>query len=257
MLECSGKVFGNPSGIFLLHFIFFFLTVHREKRWTLTNCVSSPTAPMPESSPSGCRSFQQWACTPGTLQKVCSRVTHVVPAGRGCCVVSMHQWRAMRRYSAECLGNCWWAFCLVLKRHQKRKYLEVCHRGAEVYAMGEKWRYYATLVLYRYTNTGWRSGRISSQSSAAVAQDAQGGGGVPIPGGDKNCRDVALRDAGSEHGGVGWGWTWGSLGSFPTWMILWTTVTQPISGIRDSITGFCSHLETLFFSHRNYRAILS
>lgn len=31
-----------------------------------------------------------------------------------------------------------WAFCIVLKRHQKHKYLEVRHRGAEVYAIGEK-----------------------------------------------------------------------------------------------------------------------
>jgi len=24
----------------------------------------------------------------------------------------------------------------------------------------------------------------------------------------KNCEDVSLRDMGSGHGGMGWGWTW-------------------------------------------------
>lgn len=33
--------------------------------------------------------------------------------------------------------------------------------------------------------------------------------------------DVALMDVGSEHSGVGWGWTWGSQGSFLTSMIPW------------------------------------
>ena len=32
----------------------------------------------------------------------------------------------------------------------------------------------------------------------------------------QNHGDVALRDVGSGHGGVGWGWTWGSERSFPT-----------------------------------------
>jgi len=32
---------------------------------------------------------------------------------------------------------------------------------------------------------------------------AQGGGGVPVPGGVQNRVDVALRDVGSGHGGSG------------------------------------------------------
>ena len=31
----------------------------------------------------------------------------------------------------------------------------------------------------------------------------------------QNCGDVALRDVGSGHGGVGWSWAWGSWRSFP------------------------------------------
>ena len=37
----------------------------------------------------------------------------------------------------------------------------------------------------------------------------------------QNCGDVALKDVVSGHGGVGWGWTWGSQIPFPTLMILW------------------------------------
>ena len=40
--------------------------------------------------------------------------------------------------------------------------------------------------------------------------------GLPSLEAFKECRDVALRDVGSGHGGVGWGWTWGSQRSFPT-----------------------------------------
>ena len=36
----------------------------------------------------------------------------------------------------------------------------------------------------------------------------------------QNPGDVALRDVGSGHSGVGWGWTWGSERSFPTFIIL-------------------------------------
>ena len=41
-----------------------------------------------------------------------------------------------------------------------------------------------------------------------------------VPGDVQNCGDVALRDAISGHGGMGWDWTWGSERSFPTIMIL-------------------------------------
>jgi len=34
----------------------------------------------------------------------------------------------------------------------------------------------------------------------------------------QNCGDVALRDVGSGHGGVGWVWVWESQRSFPTLM---------------------------------------
>ena len=34
----------------------------------------------------------------------------------------------------------------------------------------------------------------------------------------KNCGDVALRDVVSGHGGLSWGWTWGSQCSFPTFV---------------------------------------
>ena len=44
---------------------------------------------------------------------------------------------------------------------------------------------------------------------------------VPIPGGVPELRVVALRAVGSGHGGVGWGWTWGSYCSFPSLTILW------------------------------------
>jgi len=33
---------------------------------------------------------------------------------------------------------------------------------------------------------------------------AQGGGAVSIPRGAQSCRDVALRELGSGHGGLGW-----------------------------------------------------
>ena len=36
-----------------------------------------------------------------------------------------------------------------------------------------------------------------------MAQAAQGGGGVTIPGSVQNCVDVALRDMNSGHGGGG------------------------------------------------------
>jgi len=39
---------------------------------------------------------------------------------------------------------------------------------------------------------------------------AQGGGAVSIPGGVQSRGDVALRDVGSGHSRVSWGWTWGS-----------------------------------------------
>ena len=45
---------------------------------------------------------------------------------------------------------------------------------------------------------------------------AQGGGGIAVPGGVQSCGDVALREVGSGHGGVGRGWIWGSEGAFPT-----------------------------------------
>jgi len=36
----------------------------------------------------------------------------------------------------------------------------------------------------------------------------------------ENRGDVALRDVGRGHSGMGWVWTWGSSGSFPSLTIL-------------------------------------
>ena len=49
-------------------------------------------------------------------------------------------------------------------------------------------------------------------SERAVLQwhSCPGSGGVTVLGVFHNRGDVALRDVGSGHGGVGWGWTWGS-----------------------------------------------
>ena len=66
-------------------------------------------------------------------------------------------------------------------------------------------------------SSGWRLGNISTpKEQCCSGTAAQGGGGVTIPAGVKECGDVALSDVGSGHGGVGWGWTWGSQRSFPT-----------------------------------------
>ena len=46
---------------------------------------------------------------------------------------------------------------------------------------------------------------------------AQEDGWVTIPGVFQSHGDVALRDVGSGHGGVGW--AWGSQRSFPAFMI--------------------------------------
>ena len=64
--------------------------------------------------------------------------------------------------------------------------------------------------------------RNNSFSQRAVRQwhSCPGSGGVTVPGVSQSRGDVALRDVGSGHGGVGWGWTWGSERSFPTSLIL-------------------------------------
>ena len=45
------------------------------------------------------------------------------------------------------------------------------------------------------------------KSTDAVAQLSGGAGGSPSLQVFWSCGDVALRDVGSGHGGVGWGWT--------------------------------------------------
>ncbi len=57
-------------------------------------------------------------------------------------------------------------------------------------------------------SSGWISRKIASpKEQCCSGTAAQGGGGVTIPGGVQGTGDVALRDVGSGHGGVGWGWT--------------------------------------------------
>ena len=48
-----------------------------------------------------------------------------------------------------------------------------------------------------------------------------GSGGVTIPGGVQEPWRCALRDVDGLHGGVGWGWAWGSERSFPALKMLW------------------------------------
>ena len=54
------------------------------------------------------------------------------------------------------------------------------------------------------------------KSSAAVAQLPREVVGSPSLEVFQNRGDVALRDVGSGHSGVGWGWIWGFQRSFPT-----------------------------------------
>ena len=44
--------------------------------------------------------------------------------------------------------------------------------------------------------------------------------GSPSLGVSQSHGDVALRDVGTGHGGLGWGWVWGSRRSFPALMML-------------------------------------
>jgi len=59
---------------------------------------------------------------------------------------------------------------------------------------------------------------IIQMCGGAGAQTAQGAVGSASLKGFKNCRDAALGDVVSGHGGVGW--AWGSERSSPTFMIL-------------------------------------
>ena len=56
---------------------------------------------------------------------------------------------------------------------------------------------------------------LLSKGGDAVAQLPREVVGSPSLEVFQNRGDVALRDVGSGHGGVGWGWTWGSQRSFP------------------------------------------
>ena len=60
------------------------------------------------------------------------------------------------------------------------------------------------------------------RKSSEAPHSCTGRWGITVPGGVQSCGDVALRDVGSGHGGVGRGWTWGSEGSSPALMTLCT-----------------------------------
>lgn len=47
-----------------------------------------------------------------------------------------------------------------------------------------------------------------SKSGNILEKAAHGGAEVTIPGGARECRDVALRDVVMGMVGVGWGWDW-------------------------------------------------
>ena len=58
------------------------------------------------------------------------------------------------------------------------------------------------------------------RSGAAVAQGCPASGGVTIPGGASEPWGCGTEGCGDGHGGVDWGWTWGSWRSFPALVIL-------------------------------------
>ena len=65
--------------------------------------------------------------------------------------------------------------------------------------------------------SGWMLGKTYSHERwCCCGTAAHGGGGSPSLEVFQNRGDVALRDVGSGHGGVGWGWTWWFERSFPT-----------------------------------------
>jgi len=53
----------------------------------------------------------------------------------------------------------------------------------------------------------WESSWVPHQQKDIEAVEVVGSLSLVV---FQNCRDVALRDVGSGHGGEGWGWTWGS-----------------------------------------------
>ena len=65
--------------------------------------------------------------------------------------------------------------------------------------------------------SGLLLGTISSQEEQCCSGTAaQGVGGSLSLEVFQSSGDVALRDVDCGHGGVDWGWTWGSESSFPT-----------------------------------------
>ena len=51
---------------------------------------------------------------------------------------------------------------------------------------------------------------VFSKRAVMHRNSCPGSGDISAPGGVPECGDVALGDTVSGHGGVGWGWTWGS-----------------------------------------------
>ena len=79
----------------------------------------------------------------------------------------------------------------------------------------------ANPALFVTVQVGHQEKFLLGKSSACTARlHREGAVGSPSLGVFHNHGDVALRDVGSGHSGVYWGWTWGLERSFPTLMIL-------------------------------------
>ena len=68
-----------------------------------------------------------------------------------------------------------------------------------------------TVFICARGGSGWVLGKfILGKSSDALVRAGKGVVDSLSPEVFQNCGDVALSDVVSGHGGMGWGWTWGS-----------------------------------------------